>query len=126
MADNMLQSLLFSGGSGGGTPADDRFVVTMTPTAADFSGVMDKTCAEITAAYEAGKDIWLNIDARSLGYDIFRVKATVEAKIDGEDYGQVMAIFININMSPPSIIFIWTDYNRVGDQNTYVTSIFPL
>lgn len=38
-----------------------KFVVTLTPTAPDMSGTMDKTGEEITAAYEAGKEIVLQI-----------------------------------------------------------------
>lgn len=40
---------------------DSRFVVTLTPTAQDFSGVMDKTPQEITAAYNAGKEIRVTV-----------------------------------------------------------------
>jgi len=52
------------------TPEDNRFVVTLTPTAQDYSGEMDKTPHEITDAVGAGKRIMLDIPA--LG-------ATVEA-----------------------------------------------
>ena len=37
--------------------AANPFIVTLTPTETDFSGTMDKTCAEIFAAYQAGKRI---------------------------------------------------------------------
>lgn len=112
--------------SGVVVPEDNRFVVTLTPTAQDFSGVMDKTCAEITAAYEAGKDIWLEVDATSLGYELWRVKATIEAKANGENYGQVMAFLINLQLTPPSMIFILTEFNVAGDNNRYTTRIYPL
>ena len=107
------------------TPEDNRFVVNLTPTAADFSGVMNRTCAEITAAYEAGKDIWLDVDATALGYEMWKVKATIEAKVSGENYGQVMGFLINLQLSPPSIIFIWTEFGN-ADENRYSTRIFPL
>ena len=42
-------------------PEDNRLVVTLTPTAQDFSGVMDKTPEEITAAYNAGKEIRVTV-----------------------------------------------------------------
>ena len=48
-------------GNGGGSGGDNRFVVTCTPTNPDFSGVMDKTVAEIRDAYNAGKDIVLKV-----------------------------------------------------------------
>lgn len=118
--------VLTVGSNGMVSPEDNRFVVTLTPTAQDFSGVMDKTCAEITAAYEAGKDIWLNVDATAMGYDLWRVKATIEAKVSGENYGQVMAFLINLQLTPPSMIFIFTEFNASGDENLYTTQIYPL
>lgn len=45
----------FGKGNGGG--GSNKFIVTLTPTAPDYSGTMDKTVAEITAAYEAGQEI---------------------------------------------------------------------
>ena len=39
----------------------NKFVVTLTPTAPDYSGTMDKTPQEITEAYEAGQDIEFDI-----------------------------------------------------------------
>ena len=39
-----------------------KFIVTLTPTDLDYSGTMDKTPAEITAAYNAGQEIWFSMD----------------------------------------------------------------
>lgn len=39
-----------------------KFIITLTPTGLDFSGTMDKAPAEITAAYNAGQDIWFSMD----------------------------------------------------------------
>lgn len=41
---------------------DSKFIVTLTPTAEDYSGTMDYTVAEINAAYDAGMDIWFAIN----------------------------------------------------------------
>jgi hypothetical protein len=43
--------------SGGGGSAE-RFVVTLTPTAEDYSGTMDKTPEQIERAWQDGKDIF--------------------------------------------------------------------
>ena len=40
-----------------GIGGEEDFIVTLTPTSQDMSGTMDKTCGEITAAYNAGKKI---------------------------------------------------------------------
>lgn len=106
--------------------ANDVFVVTLTPTAEDFSGVMDKTCAEITAAYEAGKDIWFDVDATALGYELWKVQATIMAKVANADYGQAMAFLINLQTSPATLIFIFTDFDSLGESSNYNTRIYPL
>ena len=54
---------LVVGSDGVVVPEDNRFVVTLTPTAADYSGVMDKTPNEITGAIGAGKRIIFDIPA---------------------------------------------------------------
>ena len=43
-----------------------KFIVTLTPTLPDYSGTMDKTPAEITAAYEAGQDIEFDVPSLSV------------------------------------------------------------
>jgi hypothetical protein len=48
-------------GKGGGGGGGEKFIVTLTPTKLDFSGTMDKTPQEITAAYNAGKEIVFNV-----------------------------------------------------------------
>lgn len=48
----------------------NKFIVTLTPTALDYSGTMDKTVAEINAAYEAGQEI------------VFRVIMSATAHMD--------------------------------------------
>ena len=44
-----------------------KFIVTLTPTALDYSGTMDKTVAEINAAYEAGMEIWFFFEVSGQG-----------------------------------------------------------
>lgn len=68
---NVLRSLLDSSD-------DNRFIVTLTPTAQDFSGTMDKSPAEITDAYNAGQDIEFDIPSLSV-----KCKAMEFAVTDG-------------------------------------------
>lgn len=51
-----------SGVWGAQEPIGKPFVVTLTPTSADYSGTMDKTVAEIDAAYKAGRKIMFSVD----------------------------------------------------------------
>lgn len=55
---------------------DKRFVVTCTPTAQDYSGVMDKSMEEIRAAYHAGKEIWFEISGTGTTAPLFSVGVT--------------------------------------------------
>jgi hypothetical protein len=55
-------------GKGGGGGGGEKFVVTLTPTSPDFSGTMDKTVAEINAAYEAGKEIVFKLQTSASAY----------------------------------------------------------
>lgn len=43
--------------NGGWSKQQKKFIVTLTPTALDYSGTMDKTVAEINTAYKAGQEI---------------------------------------------------------------------
>jgi hypothetical protein len=44
-----------------GGSADNRFIVTLTPTSEDFSGTMDHTVGEMKEALDSGKDLWYAI-----------------------------------------------------------------
>lgn len=69
--------------SGGGISVEivpDKFIVTITPTALDYSGTMDKTVAEINAAYEAGMEIWFKtVDAT--GYSMARANVSLDLAV---------------------------------------------
>jgi len=60
-------------GQGGGS---NKFIVTLTPTSPDYSGTMDKTVAEINAAYEAGQQIVFRLMVSSGVYYDFATTVT--------------------------------------------------
>lgn len=84
-----------AGGGGGG---GEKFIVTLTPTAQDFSGTMDKTPEEINAAYEAGQEIVFRVYASaSVYYDLRTVllsKATSDANASFGSYGILTGRFV--------------------------------
>lgn len=95
-----------------------KFVVTLTPTAADYSGTMDKTVAEINAAYEAGQQIWFRLyESASSFYDIPLAYAY---NYDGSIYYTVYILDTVNNI----IINAWTTTNELG--NTYSTKVYSL
>lgn len=112
----LIKALSPGGGGGGG---GEKYLVTLTPTALDLSGTMDKTVSEINAAYEAGKDIWFSVSVGA---------ATLNAKL---------AIVTDINAANPMFTFYTIDTNNnvliVGynnsytdDADTYGTTIYAL
>lgn len=97
-------------GSGGGGGADNQFIVTCTPTALDYSGTMDKTVAEISAAWNDGKEIYFYLP----GYAKFPVAAiTDEANFFA--YGIILG-------NPGKFIIMYTD--SLG--TSYSTTVYKL
>lgn len=98
----------------------EPFIVTLTPTAEDFSGVMDKTVAEIQAAYDSGKKIIFHMTALGVTVDM-PINYTDN---DGSIYNDFGAYLIVPQMSV--LVYAWTAFTNDGTQNTYNTTIYPL
>ena len=107
---------------GGINNAANPFVVTLTPTAQDFSGTMDKTVAEIYEAYQAGKKISFRMyssateygesDLNYVGYDTnYSYPSFNGAALLGD---------MNI------LLYIYTGITNNGTTQTYSTIIYPL
>jgi hypothetical protein len=102
--------------------ASKSFIVTLTPTAQDFSGTMDKTVAEINAAYEAGKDI------------LFRVLTSANSYVDvpmsyaGRDTTLQYPNFVAEVIQTPTDLMIvaYTEDTNDGTKQTYRTIIYTL
>lgn len=101
-------------------PEDDRFVVTLTPTAADYSGTMDKTVAEIDTAWKAGKGIWFRIYA---GTDFTDVPCDRVGKtsLTYPSFNAAM-LYDEMNM----FVLIYTGTTSNGSKQTYSTKLYPL
>lgn len=100
-----------------------KFIVTLTPTAADYSGTMDKTVAEINAAYEAGQEIVFSLDGEIDGFGVTLTSVANETLYSG-DYKGFHATFII--ESRGVMIRAITTATFDGTDNTYSTSIFEL
>jgi hypothetical protein len=93
----------------------EPFIVELTPTAADYSGTMDKTPSEITSAI---------VDNKSIIFDIPSLSARVVADqfIEYNDIIQAGAkVFFDINSSPV-LITILSNYS----ESKYATNIYSL
>ena len=94
--------------------ANYPFIVTLTPTAEDFSGTMDKTPEEIDEACRAGK--WIRF--RVMGMDAEVDATQFLENTTPPEYYQAAATVIYNGM----LVQILT---RRTDQ-TYLTTIYPL
>lgn len=92
-----------------------KFVVTLTPTSPDYSGTMDKTPAEITAAYGAGQEIVFDIPSMNA-----KINATQFLLVDDVIRAGGM-VFYDVNSSPV-IITVITD----SSASTYATQVFAM
>lgn len=108
-------------GCGGGGTYEDKFIVTLTPTAADYSGTMDKTVAEINAAYEAGQDIWFNV-----GGGQAYVPLNIVSFSSGYDYPSFECYLVNPGIGTGVIMYAYTQFTSDGTKQTYYTQIYSL
>ena len=106
-----------NGGGGGG----EKFIVTLTPTAQDFSGTMDKTVAEINAAYEAGQQVVFRLMTGGDTYMNVAVTATVNGNASYPSYNAYIVDNIHNTM-----IFGYTGSTNDGTKQIYNTTIYSL
>lgn len=109
------------GGSGGGGGGGEKFIVTLTPTALDYSGTMDKTVAEINAAYEAGKEIVFRVITSESSH--MDVDCTASYFYSGLTYPSFIAYIIG---DGDVIIYAFTGTTDDGTMQTYGTKVYSL
>lgn len=102
-----------------GAVKDEPFVVTLTPTNLDFSGTMDKTTAEINAAFEAGRKIVFSVP--QLNGEVFNADTSIACDTTGG--GRYLTAYI-INTSNNILIVAWNSPDE--ESNAYHTAIYPL
>lgn len=98
-----------------------KFIVTLTPTAQDFSGTMDKTVAEINEAYEAGIEIWFRVYA---GTSYSDVPLARYGNADGSPYPSFNANFLYDEVGV--LVLIYTGTTDDGTKQTYNTKVYAL
>ena len=101
--------------------ANEPFIVTLTPTAQDFSGTMDKTPQEITAAYEAGQRIVFNVVGFP-GFDHVYIPSAWCTYATDATLCAACATLVDVN-NGLQIVVVTAD---VADVSEYYTDIYPL
>lgn len=110
-----------SGVWGAQNPIGKPFIVTLTPTAQDFSGTMDKTVAEINAAYEAGQEIWFKIAVGS-DWTVYPLSRVGKASADTYPSFNCNALYDENNV----LVMIYTATTNDGTRQTYSTKVYTL
>ena len=100
-----------------------KFIVTLTPTDLDYSGTMDKTVAEINAAYEAGMEIVFRVDGSGAGLSIWDCTVNVVENV-GDEYPsfQSQVLLIQGNM----YLGIYTPSTNTGTEAVYGVYAYSL
>lgn len=101
--------------------AGGKFIVTLTPTALDYSGTMDKTANEITAAYEAGQEIVFNVVGFP-GFDHAYIPAAWCTYATDTPRCSACATVVDVSSGTQIIIFTSDAYNGA----IYYTSVYSL
>lgn len=100
----------------------EPFIITMTPTAEDYSGTMDKTPEEIWEAYKAHRRIAFSIPAM-MGYGY--ATQMYEHDVDQDDVSDHVNVSANIMYEDNGVhVLIWV-ITSIQDSS-YSTTIFPL
>lgn len=98
-----------------------KFIVTLTPTALDYSGTMDKTVAEINAAYEAGQQIVF----RTMMSETTYMETDCTARWFGNTTYPSFNGFI-LDSDSNALIFAFTGAMNDGTKQTYSTAVYSL
>ena len=118
----IAKSAYESGYDWAGGLISQAFVVTITPTAQDYSGTMDKTVGEINAAYEAGQQIVFRVLTSANSYvDVPMSYAGRDAAHQYPDFGAEI-----IQCSNNLMIVAYTGDTDDGTKQTYSTRIYSL
>lgn len=110
-----------SGVWGAQEPIGKKFIVTMTPTALDYSGTMDKTVAEINAAYEAGQQIVFRVVTGATTY--MEVDCTARWN-NGDTYPSFNGFIFGGDND--TLIYAYTGARDDGTWQTYSTVLYSL
>ena len=100
-----------------------KYIVTLTPTALDYSGTMDKTANEITAAYEAGQEIVFNVVGFP-GFDHVYIPAAWCTYATDNQNCAACATLVDVS-SGFQIIITTSDAEYGATYSTFVYSLTP-
>lgn len=101
--------------------ATEPFVVSLTVTAPDYSGTMDKTVGDITEAYYSGKRIIFRLTFPQLGEYELNAFASASSSF-AYPYFHVIVINNTVNVLGD----VFTRGTDTPDENRFVTYLYTL
>ena len=101
---------------------DNRFIVTLTPTALDYSGTMDKTVAEIDAAYKAGQQVVFRVMTGAATAS----EADVTSRFSNSNYDYDAYEAVIVDTTNNLFIRATTTATNDGTNQTYSTKVYTL
>ena len=102
--------------------AANAFVVTLTPTALDYSGTIDKTWGEVDEAYKAGKTIAFKF------YNDQNGSYLITTNVVAYSGSGTQSLWFSSDLLVDGVGFVeaYSAMNPSPDDNTYSTIIYPL
>lgn len=106
--------------------ANEPFIVTLTPTAGDFSGTMDKTVGEIYEAWTAGEKIIFKLDISGITSpgDYYYVECAAQYTSNGFDYPSFNAFVVNNDNN--MLVFVGTVATNDPHKVSYASQSYTL
>lgn len=118
---DLMTYALCKGNGGGGS--SNKFIVTLTPTAQDYSGTMDKTVEEIKTAYDAGQQIVFRIMMSETNHMDMDCTARW---FDDASYPSFNAYILVSEDTTNMLVFVFTNSTNDGAKQTYHTRLYPI
>ena len=109
--------------NGAWVAADKVYIVNCTPTALDYSGTMNKTVAQIYAAYQEGKTIVFRVYQDASSYvDAVATMVWTNGSATYPSFNGFIIMDEPVNL----IVFAHTIATNDGTKATYSTTIYPI
>lgn len=100
-------------------PDRNRFIVTLTPNALDYSGTMDRTVEQIDDAYRSGKQIIFHMIVDDSWYEM-------DSNERGNDSSSTYPSYNALGVVGTTMLKVYTGTTNDSTSQTYSTSVYTL
>lgn len=100
-------------------PDLNRFIVTLTPNALDYSGTMDRTVGQIDDAYRSGKQIIFHMIVDGSWYEM-------DSNERGNDSSSTYPSYNALGVVGTTMLKVYTGTTNDSASQTYSTNVYTL